>query len=97
MEDLKITHVKFRFRKKTQSLNVIANVTIQLNNIITIEDIRFLYNPVGDFYSIQMPSRKVNGEYYSVVSVSDDLRKIIIDSIKKQYEWMQSSRLWIAD
>lgn len=94
MENIKVTNVKFRFRRNGQSPNVIANVSITLNNAITIDHVRFGYNKKFDEYFLQFPSLLLEGEFYSYIRLELNTRLIIIKAVEDQYKSLVEKGLW---
>lgn len=94
MGNLEVTKVRFRFRRKEQSPNVIANVSITLNNAITIDHIRFTYNKEFDRYVLRFPSLKFEGELYSFINLELSTRLMMIKAVEEQYKSLVEKGLW---
>lgn len=96
MSNLKVTNVKFRFRKKKQSKNLIANIDIAINGELFIRSMKFVQSTQGYTY-VQFPSHKVDGEFYNIVTASVELRAIINQAVAERWNYMKSIGLWKED
>lgn len=94
MNTLEVTKVKFFFKRPNQSEKVIANCSIELNGLMTIHNIRFMYDKESDRYFTMFPSQKTNGEFFHVVRVMQLLQNEITAVVREQYQFLKQEGLW---
>lgn len=81
MDKFEVTDIRFHRRREKQSERIIANVSITLNNMMTIHDIKFVRHK--DEYIMMLPTKKYDYGYFTLIQIHRDLREYLKDAILK--------------
>lgn len=93
---MKVTCVKFHFKRPTQSESVIANCDITLDNALILSGLKFCKRQDGKGYILNMPRHKgENNKYYTYsFFINNKLRDEVLEDVVNAYECRRAKGLW---